>query len=86
MGWIKNTAGKPDAMLIFAFISFSVVTLSIFFSTLGQITIGSFSQNFQAMEATTMTAYLGATFSAYVTRRWTEKRYKAEDAAEKLEE
>jgi hypothetical protein len=27
------------------------------------------------MEAATMTAYLGATFTAYVTRRWTDKKH-----------
>ena len=75
MFWIKNTEGKKDAMLTFALIAFGVVTLNILLSTVGKITIGTFSINFQAMQASAMTAYLGATFTAYVSRRWTDKKY-----------
>ena len=75
MFWIKNTEGKKDAMLTFALIAFGVVTLNILLSTVGKITVGTFSINFQAMQASAMTAYLGATFTAYVSRRWTDKKY-----------
>lgn len=75
MFWIKNTQGKKDAMLTFALIAFGVVTLNILLSTVGKITVGTFSINFQAMQASAMTAYLGATFTAYVSRRWTDKKY-----------
>ena len=36
MFWIKNTDKKPDAMLTFAFLAFSVVTLNILLATFGQ--------------------------------------------------
>ncbi len=73
--WIKNTSGKPDAMLTFAFYSFLVVTINVLLATFGTITKGDFTFQFVSMDAATMTAYLGATFTAYVTRRWTDKRY-----------
>lgn len=75
MKWIKNTAGKEDAMLSFAFFAFLVVTVNILLATFGNITYNSFEIKFASMEAATMTAYLGATFTAYVTRRWTDKKF-----------
>jgi hypothetical protein len=82
MKWMNNTNGKPDSMLTFAFIAFSVVTLNILLATFGRIKFGSFELGLQSMEAATMTAYLGATFTAYVTRRWTEKRYDESGSSE----
>jgi len=82
MYWIKNTSGKPDAMLTFAFLAFSVVTLNILLATFGRISYNSFELGFKAMEASSMTAYLAATFTAYVTRRWTDRKYVSEEEAE----
>lgn len=73
--WIKNTAGKKDAMLTFATISFMVVTLNILLSTISSISIGDKVFEFKLMESGAMATYLAATFSAYVTRRWTDKKY-----------
>jgi hypothetical protein len=81
MRWIKNTSGKPDAMLTFAFFAFSVVTLNILLATFGRVSYNGFELGFKAMEATTMTAYLAATFTAYVTRRWTDRKYVSEETA-----
>jgi uncharacterized membrane protein len=79
MFWIKNTDGKPDAMLTFALISFSVVTLNLLLATLGSLSIKDLNFGFEFMDAATMTAYLAATFSAYVSRRWTDKKYPPEE-------
>ena len=79
MWWIKNTSGKKDAMLTFATFSFIVVTLNILLSSLASLTVGDKVFEFQLMDSGTMATYLAATFSAYVTRRWTDKRYKKED-------
>jgi len=79
MRWMKNTGGKPDSMLTFAFIAFSVVTLNILLATFGRIKFGGFELGLQSMEASTMTAYLGATFTAYVTRRWTDSKLPLKD-------
>jgi hypothetical protein len=84
--WIKNTAGKKDAMLTFAMISFMVVTLNIFLATFSGITIGDTSIQFQALDSSVMAVYLGATFTAYVSRRWTDKRYTVEVSGEDSED
>lgn len=73
--WIKNTTGKRDAMLTFAVISFAVVTANLMLATFESISFGDTNISFQILESSTMTAYLGATFTAYVTRRWTDKKY-----------
>jgi len=73
--WIKNTGGKPDAMLTFAFFSFLVVTLNVLLSTFGTLTIGDFQVVFTSLDSSVMAVYLGSTFTAYVSRRWTDKRY-----------
>ena len=75
MFWIKNTSGKKDAMLTFAFLAFSVVTLNILLATFGRISFNGFEISFQSMDTSAMTAYLGATFTAYVSRRWTDSKY-----------
>ncbi len=75
MLWIKNTKGKKDAMLTFAFLAFSVVTLNILLATFGRVSFNGFEISFQSMDAAAMTAYLGATFTAYVSRRWTDSKY-----------
>jgi uncharacterized membrane protein YiaA len=80
--WIKNTVGKPDAMLTFASIAFAVVTFNVLLATINAFSIGEWDISFAAMEAGTLTAYLGATFGAYVSRRWTTARYDAKPDAE----
>jgi hypothetical protein len=75
MFWIKNTNGKKDAMLTFAFYSFLVVTLNILLGTFGTITYGENTYSFVPLDSASMTAYLAATFTAYVSRRWTDVKY-----------
>lgn len=73
--WIKNTAGKPDAMLTFASIAFAVVTFNVLLATISTLSFQEWDISFSAMDASTLTAYLGATFGAYVSRRWTSAKY-----------
>jgi len=73
--WIKNTEGKPDAMLTFAIISFAVVTLNILLATVGQISFSGNEIQFETLDSGAMGVYLTATFSAYVGRRLTDKHY-----------
>ena len=73
--WIKNTSGKEDAMLTFAVIAFAVVTFNVLLATLNSVSHSDWSISFVPMEAGTLTAYLGATFGAYVSRRWTTAKY-----------
>lgn len=79
--WIKNTVGKPDAMLTFAAFSFLIVTLNVFLSTFDTISVGDTTIVFKALDSSVMAVYLGATFTAYVSRRWTDKKYKQEESS-----
>ena len=77
--WIKNTSGKPDAMLTFASIAFAVVTFNVLLATINALSFNEWNISFSPMEASTLTAYLGATFGAYVSRRWTSAKYYSEE-------
>ncbi len=81
--WLKNTAGKRDAMLSMAFGGFIVTCLAIILSFLGEVTIGGFSFKvvLTAAHVGLLTLFLGATVTAYVSRR-----NKKDDHASKLEE
>ena len=79
MYWLKNTSGKKDAMLTFATFSFGVVTFNILLATLGHFEFNNLAFSFEAMDSGTMTAYLAATFGAYVTRRWTDRNKQVEE-------
>lgn len=76
--WIKNSNGKKDSMLTFATISFFVVTLSIFLSSISEVTFGEFSITFLPLDAGLASIYIGATFTAYVTRKYTDKKFDKE--------
>ncbi len=76
MIWMmKNSQGKPDAMLTCAVVSFAVVTFNIFLSTFGTVSIAGQTITFQPLDSGIMAVYLGATFTAYVSRRWTDTKY-----------
>ena len=79
--WVTNTNGKKDAMLTFATFSFTVVTLNMFLSTFDTITVGGVSVVFKSLDSSVMAIYLGSTFTAYVSRRWTDRKYHREEAA-----
>ena len=76
--WIKNSNGDQDAMLTFATISFAIVSLNILLSTIQEVSFSFGSFSFQSMDSGTMTAYLAATFGAYVSRRWTRAKYSSD--------
>lgn len=72
MMWLKNTSGKRDAMLSFAFAGLVVTCTVVIFSFLNAITVGSFSMTFVTLTAShvaLLTVFLGATITAYVNRR-----------------
>ena len=74
--WLKNSSGKKDAMLTFATIAFAIVSLNILLSTIQELVFaGGQTISFQILDSGTMTAYLAATFGAYVSRRWTDRKF-----------
>jgi hypothetical protein len=74
--WIKNTDGKPDAMLTFAAIAFAVV---IFKFLLAGVSFKIKGQDVSAgqVDASTIAALLTPTLGAYVARRHSETKYGA---------
>lgn len=72
--WMKNSAGNPDAMLTFASIAFSVVTLNLFLSAFDPMTIHGHTFHMTPFSDQSMMTYLGITFTSYVGRRWTDKK------------
>ena len=77
--WIKNTDGKEDSMLTFALIAFMVVTINILLATFANISVGEVKLGLKSMDAAAMTAYLSVSFTAYVSRRWTDRKYNITD-------
>jgi len=77
--WIKNTKGRPDAMLTIALIAFAVVVFNVILATLGTLTVAGVSFTFVAMDSGTMAAFLAPTLSAYVGRRWTTAAYSTDE-------
>ena len=77
--WIKNTDGKKDAMLTFATLAFLTVTVSILLGTLGDVSIAGHSIHFTTIDAGVASIYLAATFTAYVSRRWTPAAYEKKE-------
>jgi NhaP-type Na+/H+ or K+/H+ antiporter len=71
MRWLKNSGGKPDAMLSFALGSFIICALGLVASILQGtiIKLGDSSFTFSSPDATIYAAFLGATFTSYVMRR-----------------
>jgi hypothetical protein len=68
--WIKNTKGVPDAMLTFATIGFFVTTFCLLASLFTSVSVGDlFTLELKSVDNVTLLGYLGATLTAYVTRR-----------------
>ena len=76
--WMKNTEGRPDAVLTMAFVGFMIVAIKILFAG-AVIEFNGNKYSFGAPDASVIGALLGPTLGAYVTRRWTEKKYPAKD-------
>ncbi len=83
--WIRDGSGKPNTMLTFATISFFVVTLNILLGGIGTLSIGSFAMTFIFLDSGTMAIYLGAAFTAYVTRKYTDRRFPGSESIDDLE-
>jgi len=67
MSWMKNSAGKPDAMLTMSFIAFLVCAFRVLVSGL---VVRQFS--FGITDPVLLGAILAPTLGAYVARRYTD--------------
>jgi hypothetical protein len=71
MKWIKNSDGKPDAMLTFATLSWLVVSICVFLSMFKELKFGMHEDiHISIPDSTLLLGYLGATFGSYVARRY----------------
>lgn len=71
--WIRNTNGKPDAVLTMVFVGFVIVMFKVLCS--GSITILGNAYSSSGIDPETILAVLTPTFGAYVGRRWTDSKY-----------
>ena len=81
MRWIKNTDGKQDAVFTMTVISFFVILFKI---VLGGVSfsVGESTFTFGIVDSGTIVAFLGPLLTAYVGRRYTDRKYMPDDVAE----
>jgi hypothetical protein len=69
MRWIKNTDGRPDAVLTFASAAVFVVLARLTFAGL-EINLGNIKWVIQTIDGTTIGAVLLPTLGAYVSNKY----------------
>lgn len=76
--WIRNTDGKKDVMLTFAFVSLSIVLIKVLFGGIPFEILGS-TYMLTPIDAATIGALLTPTLVAYVGRRYTDRKFRDEN-------
>lgn len=76
--WIKNSAGKADAILTLLVLSFLITTGAYIISFIGTLDIGSFSFEFNPFDISYATAVVCPLTAAYVGRKWTDHQKTSE--------
>jgi hypothetical protein len=86
MGWMKNSAGKPDAMLTMAFASFWLCAFAMLAPVLDglQIPFTTYSIELGTPSSELVIAFLGATFTSYVVRRNKKDQVESDEVREQL--
>lgn len=74
MIWIKNTDGKPDAVLTLTLWGFIVVIVKVLLAGT-VLTLKSISYKMGDIDAATIAAVLTPTLGAYVGRRYTDRKF-----------
>lgn len=72
--WIKNTSGKPDAMLTLSITGFAVILLKILAAGV-TLQLAGRDFGFGTIDGTTIAALLTPTLGAYVGRRYTDRKH-----------
>jgi hypothetical protein len=81
MTWLKNSNGSPDAVLTMTFIGFIIVMIKVLFAGFA-INVAGREISVGTIDAATIGAILAPTFTAYVSRRWTDKKFENEESKE----
>lgn len=87
MTWLKNSAGKPDAMLTCAVSAFVVCSILLLVSVFGGTEFNIWGQKivFSTIDKTLFTAYFAGAFSAYVVRRNKKDQIESDEVRAQLE-
>jgi hypothetical protein len=72
--WIKDAEGKPNCMLSFSVVAFAIVVFKVIMGGL-TITLGAQTLTFSLIDASTIAALLTPTLTAYVARKYTDKKF-----------
>ena len=72
--WVKNADGKPDTMLSFAVVAFGLVVIKVLLGGI-PFTIGGQQFTLTTIDAATIGALLTPTLTAYVARKYTDKKF-----------
>lgn len=72
--WIKNTQGKPDAVLTMTVAGFAVVLLKVLVGGIA-FTVAGKDVTLGTIDAGTIGAILTPTLGAYVARRYTDRKH-----------
>lgn len=87
--FMKNSAGKEDAMFTLSIISFFVVSFIVVMSLFDAVTLFGVTFDFAEPNVPLLTLYLGTCFSSYVFRRTTkdklEHQERVGESAEEVE-
>lgn len=68
--WVKNTDGRPDAVLTFAVLGFTTIILKLLFAGLHLVIGHVVDFTVQGVDAATIGAILVPTLGAYVSNRY----------------
>jgi len=77
MRWIKNTSGHPDAILTLTLMGFVVVIIKLLLAG-STLIFNDNTYSFGDIGAAEIAAVLTPTLGAYVSRRYTDKKFSAE--------
>ena len=80
--WMKNSDGKKDAVLTMAFFGFIVVLVKVILSGL-TLTINDTVIHAGTIDAAMVAAILTPTLGAYVSRKYTDQKFKKNSHLEK---
>lgn len=82
MNWIKNSAGKPDAILSLTVVAFIVVSINVILGMFNSIDLGSFHLIPKPIDMPTLALYFGLPGTGYVIRRKHKLNTKTEEVVE----
>lgn len=72
--WVKNSDGKPDAVLTFSLLAFLVVLVKFLIAGV-VLDLNGVNYSFGTIDASVIAALLTPTLGAYVGRRYTDAKY-----------